>query len=63
MSERQINEILQCLSNRRRRTVLNLLQNRTAPVSDEEVAIHLIAEEQEKRLVDVTEDEMPDLPD
>ncbi|ADB63576.1 hypothetical protein Htur_4807 (plasmid) [Haloterrigena turkmenica DSM 5511] len=58
MSERQINEILQCLSNRRRRTVLNLLQNRTAPVSDEEVAIHLIAEEQEKRLVDVTEDEM-----
>lgn len=53
-----VHEILRSLNDERRRTALRLLQDRSSPVSDEEVATHLVAEEADKRLLDVTEDEL-----
>ncbi|MFU8868912.1 MAG: hypothetical protein ACNA7R_13490 [Natronococcus sp.] len=50
--------MLHALRDGRRRAVLQLLRNRTEPVSDEEVAIHLAAADAGKRLLDVTEDEL-----
>ena len=58
MRGEQTNDVLHALSDGRRRAVLQLLRNRTEPVSNEEVAIHLAAGDAEKRLLDVTEDEL-----
>lgn len=58
MKNNQLNAILQNLSDRHHRTILQILQNRTKPVTDMEVATHLAAKNQEKRLIDVTEEEI-----
>ncbi len=58
MRGEQTNDVLHALCDGRRRAVLQLLRNRTEPISDEEVAIHLAATDAEKRLLDVTESEL-----
>lgn len=54
----ETHEILKALSDGRRRTVLRVLQERSVPVADEEVATVVVATEQAKRLLEVTEPEM-----
>lgn len=58
MQNNQLDPVLRNLSNSHRRAVLQILQNRNGPVSDEEVATHFVAKKQEKRLIDVTEPEI-----
>ncbi|WP_394740167.1 DUF7344 domain-containing protein [Natronococcus roseus] len=58
MRGEQTNDVLHALRDGRRRAVLRLLRNRTEPISEEEVAIHLAAADAEKRLLDVTEGEL-----
>jgi DNA-binding transcriptional ArsR family regulator len=52
------NPILVAVAVRRRRLVLSVLQNRTSPVSERELATQLVAIEGEKSPVDVTREEV-----
>lgn len=52
------NQLFNAVAKDRRRRVLNLLMDRTSPVTEEELAIHLAADEGAKSLLDVTEQEV-----
>ena len=54
---RPSNPILRTIAVRRRRLVLAILQDQTSPLSERELATHLVAEEGEKSLVAVTSEE------
>lgn len=52
------NDVLRSLSDTRRRSILRLLHDRSSPVGTGELATNLVAEEQDKPLVEVTRDEV-----
>lgn len=53
--------VLTTLSDKRRRYIIRLLQDRISPVGLRELATNLAAEEENKPLVDVTQDEVADI--
>lgn len=52
------NRIFSAVENCRRRQILMLLGDRVSPVDEEELAIHLAATEQDKSLLEVTDEEV-----
>lgn len=52
------NPVIESLGDGRRRALLDIVLDRVSPVAEREVAIHLAAREQEKSVINVTEDEV-----